>query len=349
MSIKGYVNGNTLRGKVSFPDTIHGKSAYEIALEHGFEGTEEEWLESLRVDVDISQTTGNNPNIGMSQKATTSYLSELDKRITNIEQGMSAELFVTDSSAAYIKDVPPKALPFAEIGKVGGAVTEVRSGGANMINSALASQSTTTNGITFTNNGDGSFTVNGESTSQATYYIHQIAKGNTLPLKSGVSYTLSGNALKQVGLAVYDEKWKTNVSFTSPSNTFTISDETLKYGFYIYVAAGTKVENVTVYPMLNVGTEAAPFKPYKETVDTFIIPAEVQALDGYGAGNNYIDFDEQIFVSFGNDEPMETDISHLIGADNFIKVEGGGTVTFVNAENLPISSEITYMLKEETV
>lgn len=27
---------------------IHGKSAYEIALQNGFEGTEEEWLESLR-------------------------------------------------------------------------------------------------------------------------------------------------------------------------------------------------------------------------------------------------------------------------------------------------------------
>jgi hypothetical protein len=25
-----------------------GKSAYEIAIDHGFEGTEEEWLESLR-------------------------------------------------------------------------------------------------------------------------------------------------------------------------------------------------------------------------------------------------------------------------------------------------------------
>jgi len=28
-------------------DGVDGKSAYEIALENGFEGTEEEWLESL--------------------------------------------------------------------------------------------------------------------------------------------------------------------------------------------------------------------------------------------------------------------------------------------------------------
>lgn len=37
-----------LKGTVVNPDEIHGKSAYEIAVMHGFEGTEEEWLESLK-------------------------------------------------------------------------------------------------------------------------------------------------------------------------------------------------------------------------------------------------------------------------------------------------------------
>jgi hypothetical protein len=153
---------------------------------------------------------------------------------------------------------------------------------------------------------------------------------------------LSGNAPKQVGLSVYDEKWKTNAALNYPSITFSISDDTLKYGLYIYVAAGTKVENVTVYPMLNVGTEAAPFKPYKETVDTFPIPEAVQALEGYGEWNNYIDFERRIFVANGN----EVDISDLITSDNFIKVEGGGTITFENEHEIALSSEITYMLKE---
>ena len=31
-----------------FPAYQVGKSAYEMAVEHGFQGTEEEWLESLR-------------------------------------------------------------------------------------------------------------------------------------------------------------------------------------------------------------------------------------------------------------------------------------------------------------
>lgn len=37
-----------IRGYLSIPDMITGKSAYEIAVMHGFKGTEEEWLDSLR-------------------------------------------------------------------------------------------------------------------------------------------------------------------------------------------------------------------------------------------------------------------------------------------------------------
>ena len=47
MSLKGKASGEVLRGRAYIPDTIHGKSAYEIAVEHGFDGTEEEWLDSL--------------------------------------------------------------------------------------------------------------------------------------------------------------------------------------------------------------------------------------------------------------------------------------------------------------
>lgn len=44
------VGDGTMGGSLAMPDAITGKSAYEIALLHGFEGTEEEWLESLKAD-----------------------------------------------------------------------------------------------------------------------------------------------------------------------------------------------------------------------------------------------------------------------------------------------------------
>ena len=37
-----------LIGSVLNPDVVRGKSAYEIAVMNGFDGTEEEWLASLR-------------------------------------------------------------------------------------------------------------------------------------------------------------------------------------------------------------------------------------------------------------------------------------------------------------
>ena len=44
----GNVNGKTLRGQVSNVYGVNGLSAYEIAVQQGFEGTVDEWLESLQ-------------------------------------------------------------------------------------------------------------------------------------------------------------------------------------------------------------------------------------------------------------------------------------------------------------
>lgn len=41
-----------VKGSLSIPDMITGKSAYEIALLNGFKGTEEEWIDWLRNGVD---------------------------------------------------------------------------------------------------------------------------------------------------------------------------------------------------------------------------------------------------------------------------------------------------------
>lgn len=53
MSVKGNAESYVeLRGSLKLPEAIQGKSAYEIALMHGFKGTEEEWLEQLKYGKD---------------------------------------------------------------------------------------------------------------------------------------------------------------------------------------------------------------------------------------------------------------------------------------------------------
>ena len=107
----------------------------------------------------------------------------------------------------------------------------------------------------------------------------------------------------------------------------------------------------------------APVKPYAPyTRRTYPIPAEVQALEGYGQGNptgteyNYIDYTRRVFVQKGYRDAngawiptgREIDISAYLPADNFIEVEGGGIVTAVNEDKLAAPTKIEYQLKEAT-
>lgn len=68
----------------------------------------------------ITQKTGDSETMVMSQKTTTDYLMQHSKRLANLEQGLVPSPFVTDDSAAYVKDVPLNALPYAEVSIVGG-------------------------------------------------------------------------------------------------------------------------------------------------------------------------------------------------------------------------------------
>lgn len=46
-------------------------------------------------------------------------------------------------------------------------------------------------------------------------------------------------------------------------------------------------------------------------------------------------------------EPIITDISDLISSDNFIKVEGGGTLRFVNEYKMSVPNNIAYVMRKE--
>ena len=73
MSVKGNAESYAeLRGSLSLPDMIRGYSAYEIAVAHGFDGTEEEWLASLHGGVGIAsieQTSKSTVSDGVNEIA----------------------------------------------------------------------------------------------------------------------------------------------------------------------------------------------------------------------------------------------------------------------------------------
>lgn len=84
MSISGNVESyKVLSGAVSFPTTIQGKSAYEIAIANGFEGTEAEWLASLKGDT-YTLTEADKVEIAQAIEIEEETIGDLDAALDSI-------------------------------------------------------------------------------------------------------------------------------------------------------------------------------------------------------------------------------------------------------------------------
>jgi len=131
--------------------------------------------------------------------------------------------------------------------------------------------STSTGGITMTKNADGSLTFNGTTTTSAVYFNLNQSDSGYVYLESGKTYTLSTstplpsntrlccrNALGST--TNYIDIYGGNQ--TSKTKTMTVSDNTFTY-FAIY-NTGTTVNNLTIYPQLELGSTATDYEPYQE-------------------------------------------------------------------------------------
>jgi hypothetical protein len=233
-----------------------------------------------------------------------------DKRITNIERHISNDYFVTDETTEYNKLVPVDACPYAEVSKIGGMTRKCN----NLIPYPYVPH-IISNGITFTDNGDGSITINGQSNGNnpSVFYMHR--REYPITIKAGTYFNSGNLAMTLFGL---DGKY---TSFGYKKATTTEADIT--GGLYIQVSKNdtTVYENFVVYPMLNYGSSEMPYEPYFEglrdaavselksegadntVIDTLEISEELRTFladKGYGRGvegyPNYIDFDRKVFV-----------------------------------------------------
>lgn len=220
-------------------------------------------------------------------------ISRTNKLISNIAHGITAIPVETDDSVAYAKVVPSNALPYAEVIKVGGMTRK----STNLLN--IADFTLWTNKVV---NSDGSLSVTTGSSPLT------MVKEKTGEFPSG-TYTFSnlagGLAYVQMGQGDY-----THPVAVGQAITFTYDG--VSYLRFIYVDQATNT-TVTYKVMFNEGSTALPHEPYFEGLrdgkvtevkcgySSLPIPAEIQALDGYGEGvnadcYNYIDFEKRQFV-----------------------------------------------------
>jgi hypothetical protein len=146
--IRGSARSNKLVGNVSI---ANGKSAYEIAVKNGFEGTEEEWLESLRGPQGLQGQIGYTPIKGVdywtpSDKA--EIMGDVDricqeKADAIINNASGEDILISDSAADYLRGLnvygkttqngtpaPDAPIPLENVGANGTAILTIEGSNA---------------------------------------------------------------------------------------------------------------------------------------------------------------------------------------------------------------------------
>ena len=143
-----------------------------------------------------------------------------------------------------------------------------------------ATEGTTHNGVTFTLNSDKSITVNGTNTSSSRSAVYHTSVGiiNT-DIAPGTYIISGGSAPVVVEVVIYKANGETKYFSSSLSSTvFNIEDGDILKQSYVLVRAGQTADNVTVYPMLNVGSTALPYEPYNGSITQLPIPRELHRI-----------------------------------------------------------------------
>ena len=159
--------------------------------------------------------------------------------------------------------------PYKEVGdsdaESGKYILPVTVSGKNLIPYPYDKTTEVRNGVTFTDNGDGTITVNGTATSN-TYFIFNDKLKNIIDISK--KYILSGSSDIPVYIALYqDNIWKKSIN--SINGKPVILDfpnyTNIEYNRILvatYVLSGKTVNNAIVKPMLELGEVATSFEPY---------------------------------------------------------------------------------------
>lgn len=141
-----------------------------------------------------------------------------------------------------------------------------KSTGKNQFKYPYTDTTKTVNGITFTDNGDGSITINGTATAQTIFYIKSglWRYDSNNPIEEG---TYSINNISRNGniflcLNLYDtNNTSTFIKSSSANTSFTVSTTMSLSNPRIVVNSGQTVNNLTVCPQLELGSVSTEPEP----------------------------------------------------------------------------------------
>ena len=170
----------------------------------------------------------------------------------------------------------------------------------------------TINGVTFTDNGDGSITIDGTATANAVFYLVDNQDNYTLDkcgLKIGDSYTISKTLISGDSIAnVYfmanyyntSDSMKQGALATSDNtSTSTIQSDFKSWGIYLLVLKDKTVNNTTIKLQFEKGSSATEYEPYHK----YDIPITVRGKNllpnsDWMSGSHSTGFTEQTKVNY---------------------------------------------------
>ena len=196
---------------------------------------------SITVDSELSDTSTN----PLQNKVTTAAINEVNSALET-KSDINHIHDISASGNPVIMDNLQGDVPFSEI-----AVS-----GKNLLTYPYNETTKTVNGITFTDNGDGTITVNGTATANAAFSL-----SSKIVYKSGVDYVISG--CPNGG----DRKFKikgnsdgVNADDVGYGKTFSFSEDT-ECSVSILIYKDVTVENLIFRPQLELGATPTAYEP----------------------------------------------------------------------------------------
>lgn len=189
-----------------------------------------------------------------------------------------------------------------EVAGASGSV-EVKSVGKNLIPYPYYQTTLEKNGITYTDNGDGTVIANGTATADSKFYI--VWRTQNLIIDTETEYILSNIGNMPNGVILLLDAHKNNgstwvksvvIANDEKEKQFSLSSEIDGFHLNISINKGITVNNITFKPMIRLATDTDnTWEPYKETLSTIPTPNGLAGIK-VDSGGNYTDSNGQQWI-----------------------------------------------------
>lgn len=173
-------------------------------------------------------------------------LDRLKDNVLEVGEASNTYIHVEDSSLNELKEL-----------EVEGVCEQETTTGKNLLPNKI--QSKTVNGITCTNNNDGTITLNGTTTAKT--YLTPSSK-DFISLSLDGNYTFSANTYNNISYALYHGSAELFFWNTTSDNTFSATGSFDNVRPQINIESGITLNNVIVKFQLEKGSTATEYEPY---------------------------------------------------------------------------------------